>query len=178
MIDYIPGGLTDVRGDIPAFKIKQYDNNSHQLHLIIIDKDNPFGSAVDLTGHTLTAYYRLPDGSDEFVPCEIENAKVGKIAVDFPGSVTQQVGTVQVEIVINGASNSVLTLKTFRFEVIETIRDSAAMEATEKYSVLDALISRQTELMETVEAVQEGYQEILDDIRRINERISEIEEGA
>ena len=141
MIDYIPGGSVDVHDELKPFRLKQYDNNSHKLYLTIIDRDNPFGKTVNLEGHTVTAYFRLPDGSDEYVVCEIVKAKTGRIAVPFPGSVTRQIGTVQCEIRIVGEGMSIVSLRKFTFEVMESIYDSASIEATEKYSALEAALS-------------------------------------
>lgn len=136
MIDYIFGGIVDVHNSPPSFRLKQYDNNSHKLYLTVIDKDNPYGDTVNLEGHSVRAYFKLPDGSDEYVDCELIKPKTGKIAVPFPGSVTQQVGIVKCEIRISDGNN-LISLNVFTFEIVESIYNSSAIESTEKYSALD-----------------------------------------
>ena len=136
MIDYIFGGIVDVHNSSPSFKLKQYDNNSHKLHMTIVDKDNPYGNTVNLEGHSVRAYFKLPDGSDEYVDCELIKPKSGKIAVPFPSSVTQQVGIVKCEIRIS-EDNNLISLNVFTFEIVESIYNSSAIESTEKYSALD-----------------------------------------
>ena len=143
MIDYIFGGIVDIHNSPPSFKLKQYDNNSHKLHMTIIDKDNPYGNTVNLDGHSVRAYFKLPDGSDEYVDCELIKPKSGKITVPFPSSVTQQVGIVKCEIRISDGNN-LISLNVFTFEIVESIYNSSAIESTEKYSALDrALIEVQ-----------------------------------
>lgn len=173
MIDYIPGGSVDVHAELKPFQLKQYDNNSHKLFLTIIDKDNPYGSTVNLEGHTVTAYFRLPDGSDEYVVCEIVKAKTGRIAVPFPGSVTRQIGTVQCEIRIVGEGMSIVSLRKFTFEVMESIYDSASIEATEKYSALDVLISQAQGYRNELDSLQAELDGLrLDEIRERLETIA------
>lgn len=137
IMDYIYGGTVDIHSSVPTFQIKQYDNNSHKLHFKLIDKDNPVSSTVDLTGYTVKAYFRLPNGSDEFVSCEVMEAETGRIAVPFPGSVTQLAGQVSCEIRITGENGYVLSLRKFYFDVLKSIRDDSVIEASEKYSALD-----------------------------------------
>lgn len=173
MIDYIPGGSVDVHAELKPFQIKQYDNNSHKLYLTVIDRDNPFGKTVNLEGHTVTAYFRLPDGSDEYVVCEIVKAKTGRIAVPFPGSVTQQIGTVQCEIRITGSGMSIISMRKFTFEVIESIYDSSAMEASESFSALDALISQAQGYRNELDSLQAELDGLgLDEIRAQLETIA------
>lgn len=173
MIDYIPGGSVDVHAELKPFQIKQYDNNSHKLYLTVIDLDNPFGKTVNLEGHTVTAYFRLPDGSDEHVVCEIVKAKTGRIAVPFPGSVTQQIGTVQCEIRIVGEGMSIVSLRKFTFEVMESIYDSASIEATEKYSALDVLISQAQGYRNELDSLQAELDGLgLDEIRERLETVA------
>ena len=136
MIDYIFGGTVDANTPPPSFRLKQYDNNSHKLYLTVIDKDNPYGSTVNLEGHSVRAYFKLPDGSDEYVDCELIKPKSGKIAVPFPSSVTQQIGIVKCEIRISDGNN-LISLNVFNFEIVESIYNSSAIESTEKYSALD-----------------------------------------
>lgn len=173
MIDYIPGGSVDVHDELKPFRLKQYDNNSHKLYLTIIDRDNPFGKTVNLEGHTVTAYFRLPDGSDEHVVCEIVKAKTGRIAVPFPGSVTQQIGTVQCEIRIVGEGMSIVSLRKFTFEVMESIYDSASIEATEKYSALDVLISQAQSYRNELDSLRDELDGLgLDEIRERLETVA------
>ena len=173
MIDYIPGDAVDIHSKIQPFQIKQYDNNSHKLFLTIIDKDNPYGSTVNLEGHTVTAYFRLPDGSDEYAVCEIVKAKTGRIAVPFPGSVTQQIGTVQCEIRITGSGMSIISMREFTFEVIESIYDPSSVEATEKYYVLDELISRAQGYRNELDSLQAELDGLgLDEIRERLETVA------
>lgn len=136
MIDYIFGGIADIHNSPQSFKLKQYDNNSHKLHMTIIDKDNPYGNTVNLEGHSVRAYFVLPDGSDEYVDCELIKPKSGKIAVPFPSSVTQQIGIVKCEIRISDGNN-LISLNVFTFEIVESIYNSSAIESTGKYSALD-----------------------------------------
>ena len=164
MIDYIPGGSVDVYSSIQPFQIKQYDNNSHKLYLTIIDKDNPYGKTVNLEGHAVRAYFRLPDGSDEYVDCEMIKAKTGRIAVVFPGSVTQLIGTVECEISIVGGDDSLISLKKFSFDVVESIRDTSAIEATEKYSALDRALSEVQELINDMDAIAADVQSMREDV--------------
>ena len=173
MIDYIPGGSVDVHDELKPFRLKQYDNNSHKLYLTIIDRDNPFGKTVNLEGHAVTAYFRLPDGSDEYAVCEIVKAKTGRIAVPFPGSVTHQIGTVQCEIRIVGEGMSIVSLRKFTFEVMESIYDPSSVEATEKYYVLDELISRAQGYRNELDSLQAELDGLgLDEIRERLETVA------
>lgn len=181
MIDYIPGGAVDIHSKIQPFQIKQYDNNSHKLFLTIIDRDNPFGQTVDLRGHSVRAYFILPDGSDEFINCEIVRAKSGKIAVPFPGSVTQQTGTVECELCIIGESNSIISLRKFSFDVVESIRDTSAMEASEKYSALEAALSAVQGFSNDIGAAVADVQSMRDsvdaDIQRLRDDLDNLLES-
>lgn len=181
MIDYIPGGAVDIHSKIQPFQIKQYDNNSHKLHLTIIDRDNPFGQTVDLRGHSVRAYFILPDGSDEFIDCEIVRGKSGKIAVPFPGSVTQQTGTVECELCIIGESNSIISLRKFSFDVVESIRDTSAMEASEKYSALEAALSAVQGFSNDIDAavadVQSMRESVDADIQRLRDDLDNLLES-
>lgn len=181
MIDYIPGGAVDIHSKIQPFQIKQYDNNSHKLFLTIIDRDNPFGQTVDLRGHSVRAYFILPDGSDEFINCEIVRAKSGKIAVPFPGSVTQQTGTVECELCIIGESNSIISLRKFSFDVVESIRDTSAMEASEKYSALEAALSAVQGFSNDIDAAVADVQSMRDsvdaDIQRLRDDLDNLLES-
>ena len=164
MIDYIFGGIVDIHNSPPSFKLKQYDNNSHKLHMTIIDKDNPYGNTVNLEGHSVRAYFVLPDGSDEYVDCELIKPKSGKIAVPFPSSVTQQIGIVKCEIRISDGNN-LISLNVFTFEIVESIYDSSAIESTEKYSALDNALNavqRLSNELDSLIATQEEFMSLFD----------------
>lgn len=164
MIDYIFGGIVDIHNSPPSFKLKQYDNNSHKLHMTIVDKDNPYGNTVNLEGHSVRAYFVLPDGSDEYVDCELIKPKSGRIAVHFPSSVTQQIGIVKCEIRISDG-NDLISLNVFTFEIVESIYNSSAMESTEKYSALDNALNtvqRLSNELDSLIATQEEFMSLFD----------------
>lgn len=137
MQDYIPR-LIDVNAQILPFTVKQYDNNSRKVYLSLLDIDNPHEKIINLENHTVRAYFKLPDGGIEFVDGEIIDSDAGEISVTIPNSVTQLVGTVECEVGISGIDDDTfLSLRVFRFEVIPSIRDDAAIEATEQFSALE-----------------------------------------
>lgn len=137
MQDYIPR-LTDINAPILPFSVKQYDNKSRKVYLSLLDIDNPNEVVVNLENHTVRAFFKLPDGNIEFIDGEIIDSDEGKIAVNIPNSVTQLVGEVKCEVGIWGSEdNSFISLRVFTFNVIESIRDDAAIEATEQFSALD-----------------------------------------
>lgn len=79
----------------------------------------------------MRAYFLLPDSSVEFIDGEICNADEGIIAVTIPSSVTQQIGTVMCEVCISGMDDdTLLSLRTFDINVLPSIRDDEAIEAT------------------------------------------------
>ena len=118
--------------------VKQYDNNSRRVQLSITDIDNPDEQIVNLQNHTVRAYFRLPDGSAEFIDGEIVDPDDGRIAITIPGSVTQLVGTVECEVKISGADdNTLLSLQTFTFTIVPSFSDDNIVEATEKFGALD-----------------------------------------
>ena len=172
MIDYIFGGVVDTHNSPPSFKLKQYDNNSHKLHMTIVDKDNPYRSTVNLEGHSVRAYFRLPDGSDEYVDCELIKPKSGKIAVPFPSSVTQLVGIVKCEIRISDGNN-LISLNVFNFEIVESIYDSSAIESTGKYSALDNALNTLDNALNTVDDLRNSKADN-SDIDNLQAQINEI----
>ncbi|MGN0474519.1 MAG: BppU family phage baseplate upper protein, partial [Acutalibacteraceae bacterium] len=137
MRDYILRPI-DINGNILPFSVKQYDNDSRRIYLSIIDIDNPDEQIVNLRNHTVRVYFRLPDGSVEFIDGEVVDPDDGKIAITIPGSVTQLIGKVECEICISGVDDdSLISLRVFSFDVIGSIYDSNAIEASEKFSALD-----------------------------------------
>lgn len=137
MQDYIPR-LIDINAQILPFSVKQYDNNSRKVYLLLTDVDNPNEKIVNLENHTVRAYFRLPDDSVEFVDGEIIDPEEGRIAVTIPNSVTQLSGTVECEVGISGVDDDTfISLRVFCFTVVESIRDDGAIEASEKFSALD-----------------------------------------
>lgn len=142
MQDYI-NRKADINDDIPSMTIKQYDNNSRKVYISLTDNDNPNEINVNMQGNKVRAYFLLPDKSAEFVDGEIYNADEGIIAVTIPSSVTQQIGTVLCEISITSTDNStLLSLRTFNINILPSIRDDEAIEATSQFSALEeALIT-------------------------------------
>lgn len=140
MQDYIPRP-TDINDQIKPFTVKQYDNNSRKVYFNLIDKDNPNEQTINLESHKIRAYFKLPDGGMEFTDGEIIDPDEGRIAVTLPNSVTQQIGTVECEVGISGVDdNTFISLRVFRFDVLESIRDDAAIEATEQFSALESAL--------------------------------------
>ena len=86
----------------------------------------------------MRAYFKLPDSSVEFVDGEVIDSDEGVLAVTIPNSVTQQVGVVECEIGISCVDDgSFISLRVLRFTVIPSIRNDAAIEATEQFSALE-----------------------------------------
>ncbi len=135
--DYIPRP-TDINEQILPFSVKQYDNNSRKIYISLRDMDNPNEQIINLNNHNIRAYFRLPDNNMVFVDGEVIDADTGEISVTIPNSVTRQVGTVECEVGIWGSEdNSFISLRVFTFDVIESIRDDDAIEATEQFSALE-----------------------------------------
>lgn len=143
MQDYIPlsgqkSGAVDINAPLKSFEIKQYDNNSRKIYVHLRDVDNPNEQTVNLDNHTVRTYFKLPDSSVEFVDGEVIDSDEGVLAVTIPSSVTQQVGVVECEIGISCVDDgSFISLRVLRFTVIPSIRNDAAIEATEQFSALE-----------------------------------------
>ena len=137
MQDYIPRRI-DINEKIAPFTVKQYDNNSRKVYMSLIDIDNPNEITVNLDGHKVRAYFKLPDGGVEYADGEIINPDEGKIAITLSNAVTQLVGMVECEVGISNADDDTfLSLMAFNFEVIKSIRDDKAIEATPQFSALE-----------------------------------------
>lgn len=122
--------------------VKQYDNNSRKIYISLRDIDNPNEQIINLNNHNIRAYFKLPDGSMVFVDGEVIDSDAGEISVTIPNAVTQQTGTVKCEVSISGIDDDTfISLRVFSFDVIESIRDDAAIEATDKFSALTEALS-------------------------------------
>lgn len=137
MFDFIPR-IIDINEDIKTFSVKQGDNNSRKIFVTLKDRDNPNETTVNLDGCAVRAYFALPDGSSAYVDGAVESAEDGVISVTLPSGVTAQSGTVQCEINISDAENeTLLSLHTIKITVIESIRDTSAIEASDEFTALD-----------------------------------------
>lgn len=160
MQDYIPlssqkSGTVDINSPLKSFEIKQYDNNSRKIYISLRDVDNPNEQTVNLDNHTVRAYFKLPDGGMEYVDGEVIDSDEGTLTVTIPNSVTQQIGTVECEIGISGADDgSFISLRVLRFTVIPSIRDDAAIEATEQFSALENALRKVDGLDSTITAIK------------------------
>lgn len=156
MQDYIPRPI-DVNAEISSFSVKQYDNNSRKVYLDLRDTDNPNEVVVNLENHTVRTYFKLPDDSVEFVDGEVIDPDEGRIAVTIPNSVTQLVGEVKCEVGISGTDDGTfISLRVFSFKVIESIRDDAAIEATEQFSALDTALQTVAGFDSRISALEES----------------------
>ena len=101
MQDYIERKI-DINARIERITVKQFDNDSRYLHVVISDADAPDDKKFNLTNCT-AALYIQPAGDESgenvaFVAGEVADAEEGIVTFLLPGSVTQAVGDYECEI--------------------------------------------------------------------------------
>ena len=139
MQDFIAKQI-DINGQIGTVTVKQYDNLSRFLHVKLADNDNPETSIFNLTGCTAKLYMDVPGSTPAYIDGEISDAEGGILSFTLPSGLTQAAGDFQCEIrIMNATEQSVISTNPFTLTVKKSIFDSAALEATPEFSVLDAL---------------------------------------
>ena len=144
MQDYIDRKI-DINGKIDKITVKQFDNDSRYLHVVISDADAPDDTKFNLTNCT-AALYIQPAGDESgenvaFVAGEVADAEEGIVTFLLPGSVTQAVGDYECEIWMYEGSSSnrpIISGQPFTMTVEKSIRNTSAIMASSQYSALDA----------------------------------------
>ena len=147
MQDYIERNI-DINVKIDKITVKQFDNDSRYLHVVISDADAPDDTKFNLTNCT-AALYIQPAGDESgenvaFVAGEVSDAEEGIVTFLLPGSVTQAVGEYECEIWMYEGSSSnrpIISGQPFTMTVEKSIRNTSAVMASEQYSALDAAMS-------------------------------------
>ena len=125
---------------------KQNDINSRFIEFTLVNNSLP----LDLTGHTVKIFAIKTDNTLIFNNTTIINAKEGKVLVELTSQALAVVGSLECELVIYGANNSVLSTKTFTINVIKSIRDDSAIESTNEFTALTQAFSTIQELKERI----------------------------
>lgn len=144
MQDYIERKI-DINARIERITVKQFDNDSRYLHVVISDTDAPDDKKFNLTNCT-AALYIQPAGDESgenvaFVAGEVADAEEGIVTFLLPGSVTQAVGDYECEIwMYEGSSTNrpIISGQPFTMTVEKSIRNTSAVMASAQYSALDA----------------------------------------
>ena len=147
MQDYIDRKI-DINGKIDKITVKQFDNDSRYLHVVISDADAPDDKKVNLTNCT-AALYIQPAGDESgenvaFVAGEVADAEEGIVTFLLPGSVTQAVGDYECEIWMyegSSANRPIISGQPFTMTVEKSIRNTSAIMASSQYSALDAAMA-------------------------------------
>ncbi len=119
MQDYIERNI-DINVKIDKITVKQFDNDSRYLHVVISDADAPDDTKFNLTNCT---------------------AEEGIVTFLLPGSVTQAVGEYECEIWMYEGSSSnrpIISGQPFTMTVEKSIRNTSAIMASPRFSALDA----------------------------------------
>ncbi|MBQ9901065.1 MAG: CotH kinase family protein [Clostridia bacterium] len=155
MQDFIPKKI-DINGNIGTVTVKQFDNDSRFLHVTIIDGDLSDGdSNAFIMQDCSAALYMQPEGNGDparvsYINGEIADPETGVVTFLIPGSVTRTPGRYECEIFIyqgNESERPVISTKPFSLVVEKSIRNDAAVMASQSFSALDAK-------MITVQAMQ------------------------
>ena len=159
MQDYIERKI-DINARIERITVKQFDNDSRYLHVVISDTDAPDDKKFNLTNCT-AALYIQPAGDESgenvaFVAGEVADAEEGIVTFLLPGSVTQAVGDYECEIwMYEGSSTNrpIISGQPFTMTVEKSIRNTSAVMASAQYSALDAAMSDMAALRSEVRSL-------------------------
>ena len=159
MQDYIDRKI-DINGKIDKITVKQFDNDSRYLHVVISDTDAPDDKKFNLTNCT-AALYIQPAGDESgenvaFVAGEVADAEEGIVTFLLPGSVTQAVGDYECEIWMYEGSSSnrpIISGQPFTMTVEKSIRNTSAIMASSQYSALDKTMSDYASLRSEVNSL-------------------------
>ena len=159
MQDYIDRKI-DINGKIDKITVKQFDNDSRYLHVVISDADAPDDKKFNLTNCT-AALYIQPAGDESgenvaFVAGEVADAEEGIVTFLLPGSVTQAVGDYECEIWMyegSSANRPIISGQPFTMTVEKSIRNTSAVMASAQYSALDAAMSDMAALRSEVRSL-------------------------
>lgn len=142
MIDLIPYDI-DVNDKIGTVEVKQRDHNSRFLRIKLRDSDiknsllTKTGEPMNVTGCTVRMYVQTGE-SGAYIDGAIEDGEQGIFTFLLPNGITQTAGVFRAEIWLTDPSDgSTISLKPFIVNVTESIRDDAALEATEQFSALE-----------------------------------------
>lgn len=159
MQDYIDRKI-DINGKIDKITVKQFDNDSRYLHVVISDADAPDDKKFNLTNCT-AALYIQPAGDESgenvaFVAGKVADAEEGIVTFLLPGSVTQVVGDYECEIWLYEGSSSnrpIISGQPFTMTVEKSIRNTSAVMASAQYSALDKTMSDYASLRSEVNSL-------------------------
>lgn len=158
MQDFIPKKI-DINGNIGTVTVKQFDNDSRFLHVTIIDGDLSDGdSNAFIMQDCSAALYMQPEGDGDparvsYINGEIADPETGVVTFLIPGSVTRTPGRYECEIFIyqgNESERPVISTKPFSLVVEKSIRNDAAVMASQSMSALDAKIQQVNALQSQV----------------------------
>ncbi|CAM3017786.1 BppU family phage baseplate upper protein [Hathewaya histolytica] len=127
----------DIKKEIyDKITVKQEDTKSRYLNITLTDNSLP----IDLTGHTVKIFILKPDKSKIFNNVKVLNPKEGKIEVELTTQALLLPGDINLELVIYGSDNSILSSKILSICIEKKLRDDKVIESTNEFGALgDAL---------------------------------------
>lgn len=130
----------------PPIILIQGESQGREISITMMDGD---GTPLDLTAAAAVAlYYTKPDGTEEQLPCTVEDAAGGTVSVAFTSSSCAVAGDMRqviLRITWSDASNSRYVGP--RIHVAPSPSDTAA-ESSNEFALLDQLISQAQEAIE------------------------------
>ncbi|SDZ97083.1 hypothetical protein SAMN04515656_1024 [Eubacterium aggregans] len=114
-------------------KVNQYDTNIWELSLTLIKN----GVAVVVTDLSARMWCSKPDGTHVYKDCVISG---GKIIADAGGQMFTAAGTVDCEIELSGATQT-LGSPQFCIGVAKSVKDEHAMESSDEYTAINAAVT-------------------------------------
>ena len=127
----------------PPIILIQGESQGREISITMMDGD---GTPLDLTAAAAVAlYYTKPDGTEEQLPCTVEDAANGTVSVTFTSSSCSVAGDMRqviIRITWSDASNSRYVGP--RIHVAPSPSDDAA-ESSNEFALLDQLISQAQE---------------------------------
>lgn len=184
MQDYIPREV-DINDTIEAITVKQFDNNSRQIHIKFRDVDltDVDDNSLDLSNCTTTMYIRpanyvpgLPGHKVSFIEGTVESAENGTVTFLLPGGVTNRAGTYECEIWLYGGDTTlhpIISSNPFTLVVKGSIKNDSALEATEDMSALNARIVDIRTLKTRVNTLEQATGSIFQYRSGINDQYSD-----
>ena len=129
----------------PPIILIQGESQGREISITMMDGD---GTPLDLTAAAAVAlYYTKPDGTEEQLPCVVEDAANGTVSVTVTSSSCAVAGDMRqviIRITWSGASNSRYVGQ--RIHVVPSPSDGAA-ESSNEFALLDQLIIQAQEVI-------------------------------
>lgn len=125
----------------------QLDSNSRFLDVFLYDKGLP----IDLTEQVVRIHVRKPDGTTIFNQGEITDAVAGRCQFALTSDMLNEAQSLETQISIWNSDTEILSTKTFKILVSESLRNDEEVEATNEFGVLVVLFS---EIQNALELMQ------------------------